>query len=324
MSTFWESFKIWCFRYLPAILAVSGVILYLFGYFYELTLNNEPAIGLKIRESIPGIVKGIAIAALSSGIFAAILKSIQFSGIFKEEIAKVIYSHEYMSKMDRKALELVWHKVTEVLLNRRFPEIDKQISSIVLEKYLSSNHSYYYKDFQIIFDGLQIINENSKDYVQYKQIVELKLIPFENGQFEWRNSYEFPSDNNSYRRLIELKVKKASGGDPVDYSENPVTNGEIKLELNGSKWYHIRKVEERKIPLNGNECELFATSRVTENLQLDINYNCNNTRIEFVKLGTTEEFETLYSEPKKGILKKKYEGLILPFQGYCLFLTKVN
>ena len=81
----------WLFRNLAWVLTIVGISLFLIGH---LSLENpQPDLSIleKINETFPSILKGLGVAILSSGIFAAILKSIQFSGIFQEELANLLF-----------------------------------------------------------------------------------------------------------------------------------------------------------------------------------------------------------------------------------------
>lgn len=121
--------KIWLFKNLVWILTIVGISLFLIGHFNSDTSDSALSFADRFYKFLPSALKGVGVAVLSSGIFAAVLKSIQFSGIFQEELAKVIYSRNYLEKQDRKFLEDIWKLTSKVLYTQKFPRINEKIEN---------------------------------------------------------------------------------------------------------------------------------------------------------------------------------------------------
>jgi len=89
---------------------------------------------------------------LSGGIFAAKLKSLQFTNIFKEEIQKVMEDEETLQ--NRVDLSQFWGKVTRALYKSKYPEISAKIESYIASKYLPKENelSFYYANAHDVID----------------------------------------------------------------------------------------------------------------------------------------------------------------------------
>src|SRR5690606_3278175 len=80
-----------------------------------------------------GISEKIGITILSSGVFAAVLKSFQFIGLFRKELEKIILDNKFIEK--RNDLPELWKQISSNLYQQKFPLISENLQNIILEKY---------------------------------------------------------------------------------------------------------------------------------------------------------------------------------------------
>lgn len=71
-------------------------------------------------DSIQELINKIGFTMLTSGVFAAIMKSFQFIGIFKQEIENVILESKFIEK--RNDLPELWKKISQCIYKEKFPE----------------------------------------------------------------------------------------------------------------------------------------------------------------------------------------------------------
>lgn len=320
-----EATKNWLFKNLVWILTIVGISLFLIGHFNSDLPNSNLTFFDKFFKLLPSALKGVGVAVLSSGIFAAILKSIQFSGIFQEELAKVIYSRNYLEKQDRKFLEDIWKLTSKVLYTQKFPKINEKIEAIVLKHYFPSDHKYYFENFRIFYNNIDIITEGGVDYVTYEQVTTAKLVPIdERGKFPWINIFKYELDKASYREVTKIVITNCSNHEETDLIEEfskTTESGRFEKLLDCENEYEFWKGEKRKFPLNipSNELQDFSISKVTNGMIISISYS-KNVKISFVSK-TVNEFQTL--NKGEGKLTMEHRELLLPSQGFCLVLGKL-
>src|SRR5690606_407409 len=131
---------------LPWILMLVSVLCLCVGYF---------AVEIK---SWSGLFVSIGTAVLSGGVLTAILKSVQFLGIFKEELNSVIFETRFLR--NRNDLPDFWEKVTKEFIRDRLPTIHSKILNDVKEQYLPTSYVQYYEDYINVIDIKLIDSEN--------------------------------------------------------------------------------------------------------------------------------------------------------------------
>ena len=117
------------------------------------------------------ILEKIGLAVLSSGVFAAVLKSLQFTGIFKKEIEKIVLGTKFIE--NRNDLPKLWRKVSRSVYNKKFPKISKELENIVLKNYFPTDHAYYYTDFRYTLDIEELTEDN---IIKFTQNVSFEVV----------------------------------------------------------------------------------------------------------------------------------------------------
>ncbi len=104
--------------------------------------------------------KGLGQTILAGGLFAILLKTIQFSGVFKNELEKVIFEPKFLGS--RKDLPEYWEKISKELFNDKFPKISKKLLSDITEVYFPTNHTIYYDNVEHIIKIKNIAGNRRK------------------------------------------------------------------------------------------------------------------------------------------------------------------
>lgn len=334
--------KSWLFRNLPWIFIITGILMLFAGHVMEpkkpvdKTTLIIPGERLNQREPenkedtqtqqypdaakeqnwfdgflhiLPRALQGAGTAVLASGIFTAVLKSFQFTGIFQEELAKVLYGSEYLAGQDRKFIEQMWKSVSKALYTKKFPSLDNKIEEVIMKTYLPSDHKFYFKDFRLWFSNIEITNEGGEDYVSYDHMVKGRIIPIEDGgKFKWINRYEVKNDKNSIRKILLFKLELADGTEQDLTEDLKVASASkksfLETELDCQLEYMFTKIEKRKFRLSipPNEIQRFEISKVTDGMIVNYDYNPEAVRVTFINKTVNdflpvEESESL--KPKK-------------------------
>lgn len=192
---------------LPWIFILLGVTFILIGLIPNENLDDLPLIGKIDIIKLPDAFKSIGTAILGGGIFAAVLKSFQFIGIFQQELAKVVYSREYLEKQSKIYLEETWTRVSQAMFTNKFPAINHPIESSILKTYFPSDHNYYYRDIHHEYKDFILEEIDNKTYITYTHDLEGKIIPLEKkGEFLWSVEYSAIVDEHSFRNIELLKI----------------------------------------------------------------------------------------------------------------------
>lgn len=116
-----------------------------------------------------GISEKMGLTILSSGVFAVILKSFQFTGLFREEIEKVILSSKFLEK--RNDLPELWKLISSQIYKQKFPEINEDLQSIILDEYFPVSHKVYYENMIFTINIDEITADN---VIKFTQTVYIK------------------------------------------------------------------------------------------------------------------------------------------------------
>lgn len=266
---------------------------------------------------------------VGGGVFAVLLKSNQFTELFKKHITEVIYCpSEYQSNAD---LNANWDRVTEALLKIVLPAHHELAINHLKEVYFDSALNYHFEDYSIHYSIEWI--DPKKHLVEITNKTTSKVIPspqINNPVFEWDFSVNKKDHNN-----IEV----------VDFTLNNIDLTK-KATLDSNDKF-IRKTLSVPIPCEG-PCELDRTIksiqclddesymeasliRYVKNLTIKFTYNNNHKfpdapklEVSFKALGMKDSFSKQFVESKRGGSNSwKHNGLLLPNQGYILIINKV-
>ena len=85
-----------------------------------------------------------------AGVFSVILKSVQFSAIFREIIMAAIYNPAHID--DEPLLLKNWRLITEAIFSRSLPLRYPRPTGLLDSRYIDSKADYHFTDFQIQYD----------------------------------------------------------------------------------------------------------------------------------------------------------------------------
>ena len=272
----------------------------------------------------------VAKAILTSGVFTTALKSFQFTGIFKEELGKVISSNEFLNNLKEDRLLKVWNSTTEIICERRFPEISDKLFEFVRDNYLTKGLDYYYPDIQLTIE--LDYYKNDEKYVLSKEssVIKLKAEDKNSISYKFGGTFDKVSGLNvdEHYKLKELSINGKAYAIQPEIIEHDTDKHKYQvyeeIPLSGSLEYKIIKVETRVEALKTNSDFLsYKIGRLTEKMQFNVKNN-TKLRLEYVPFGTISEFET-DSETKKlhGYdISKRCTEFVMIGQGFVILLKE--
>jgi len=144
-ESFWKKSKRFVYRHLAWVFIILSILL--------LWIADWDIFVDKINE----ILEKFGFAIFSSGVFAAVLKSIQFTGLFKEEIEKVILGTDFIK--NRRDLPALWKAISQTIYKRKFPKISDELENRILNTYFPTKTEYYYEDY-IVTVNIEDLDED--------------------------------------------------------------------------------------------------------------------------------------------------------------------
>lgn len=315
-------------NFFPFFLLLCGIVLYVFGLieFWEKYKILNP------------FCKDLGISILGSGFFLLLLKSVQYMGVFKEELTKVIFEPKYIR--NRNDLPEYWEKLSLELFKNMFPKISVKLLKDVSEFYFPNKKISYSEDVEhtiylkpLIPEHILSIEKTSS----YNIISNNKEKPC---TFSFSTSFQKNNLNpGSLPKVMSLKIN----GVEIDLNQKDekweiktklyticfeqIKNKEetifkYSLLLKGLDRYEIRFKNRSEIDLTKDNVLYFKTPKLLNKLKVDFQHP-ENLKIDFKKCGTIRDFTVKHNENTH---KQYYcDGIIYPEQGYvAIFSYKPN
>ncbi|REG88214.1 hypothetical protein [Winogradskyella sediminis] len=305
MSKKKESFKDKVYRNLFWILLIIGMLIL---YASSWTVFNE---------YIQDILEKIGLSVLSSGVFASVLKSLQFTGIFKKEIEKIVLGTKFIE--NRNDLPKLWKKVSKSVYDKKFPEISDELDEIILNSYLPIKHKYYYQDFRYTLK----IDELTKDnIIKFTQTYSFEVV-LEKGENEAKLESVFTIDKiPGLENLVNERLYyKIDGENVLDKTKPEITEDEFEKKMKFSivvpnkKKFLVETKERREYCINEDNYKLLRVNSITKEMDVSITYP-KNMMVSFFNIGLVNKFERKHIDHERTISRIHKKGLILPYQGF--------
>jgi len=307
----WSKFKKFIYRHLAWVFIILSVLLLWiadWGVFHE-KLNNT--------------IEKIGFAIFSSGVFAAVLKSIQFTGLFKEEIEKVILGTDFIK--NRRDLPILWKAISQTIYKRKFPKISDELEDRILNTYFPTKTEYYYEDY-IVTINIEDLDENF--VVTYTQTCMYNVILDKDiDETHLTLKTAFSKSDDAITPINDIEFFKVNGIDfkPIEDLDT-IDDDEAKkftVSLKGKGPFKVHSKFKRKYSLKGENYKLFRMNTFTRNMDVTISfpqYVC----VSFFNVGNVNFFEKHHVEVKNIVSRSHRNDVILPYQGFGMSFERYN
>lgn len=267
---------------------------------------------------VEGYLEKISFAILSSGVFAAVLKSIQFTGIFKNEIENIILGTDFIENRSEVNQQELWKATSKAIYKKKFPELSSFIEDRILQTYLPITKEYYYRDF-VVTVNITEINENLE--ISYSQTKKYEVVldeSIEDTVLVSKLTVNQDTNKTDYKNelvFFEVNGKEINVEDYKTVSNNIVTTKIPLVCENGKKVFKIHSKFERKYSLKNENYKLFRFGTFTKGVDVMISYP-ENVCVSFFNIGNVNFFEKEHVEVKNQICRSHKNDVILPHQGF--------
>ena len=257
---------------------------------------------------------------LASGIFAGILKLMQISGVFKEELEKLIFEPKFLK--NRTDIPEYWSKISQELFKNKFPNISKKLLSDIKDTYFPTKSIIYYDQLEHFIE----IDIDDNDKLTIKQKTSLDIICSSKSEcfnYQFFNSLNFKTDKSEVSYITNYI--KINGSNTNDFKheqlfDNKQLTNKFLVNLKGSEKYEIEREELKTYSLITDNSIYFTASKICNTLSLSITHP-KNLELKLNKLGTLKNF--VEKQNTSTFKKYEYKDIIYTEQGYLITINKI-
>lgn len=269
------------------------------------------------------ILQRIGFISLTSGIFAGVLKSIQFTGLFQEELQKIVSGTEFLK--NRKDLPDLWKQISKIIYAKKFPEISDELENTILNSYFPKEKHHYNQDLIVTIN----IHELTDDLtISYTQTIEYYAILDSEANSSSISYTDTMNDDEGVEEKNELISFKIDDKDVVlaDCRKTIKENGKVKyiheVPIEGKERFKVHLKIKNTYSLKGENVKLLRFNTITKNVDVTIAYN-KNIQVTFFNVGLINDFEDIHTDIENTISRRHRNGLFLPRQGFGLSFNKI-
>lgn len=307
MEQAWSVIKVLLKRFWLFLLIITAVYVCV-GYFEK----TYPTICFAVEKIADIIVIGV--------IWDMVVEGGQLMGVFKEELQAIVMHKKFVG--GEKRLYPIWESLSKELFKQKFPEIRKDLLKTI-HNYLPKDAVSYYKNHNAEIN-LEWVDAEHQIIRETKEVA-FELVASTRDEIEhhlktWTRVGEGRNFTNTITRIT------VEGGTPDGLGEVTATRRdegyiihEQPLKLRGKDKYRIRYTREKTYEFEKDYYVGFMAQYIVHHLEvkltlpndLDALFICRGTQNEYEDCGTT-----------RGQIKKEYNGIVLPRQGYIFALKR--
>lgn len=295
------------------ILLVIGIFLYVIGF---VAFPPESNIVWKL------IILKLADVLVIGVVLGFVTNAARFLGIFKQDLQDIIYGREFIKH--RKDIYPLWENLSKELFKNKFPKIHTSLLTAVNE-YLPKNEISYYNDYEA-HSTIEWIDQE-KGIIQVTDIITFDLISDTDKTIDFpiKTTTTIKNPNDYQSKITQIFVNdlspnvKHSLKKNEDKIEGDTVTQEYVLTLCGSQKYKIKYTRVKRYNIHDDYFIAFRARYIVNQLRVSLQFP-DTIEAQFVCRGTQKDYE--YVNKTKNLIETKYQGIILPRQGYIFVLRE--
>ena len=267
---------------------------------------------------------------LISGIFSYLTTIAEFIGVFKTTVQNILYSYHYLE--NHKKIDDIWNKVTKALLKSKFPSISDKLLKTITDHYLPIEDGIYYENFKIDlnidWDGNDqqfVKTQETFSFNLHTESTDLILLPIST----WLNVAGLKENTDYYLKLTNCIVNGSAVKNPSYNPDSKEDNHQCvllhssgSLELKGSNAYYVQYTKEKRYLFDNDSDKSFRAKFIVNNLDVSVTFPGDDLSAKLICRGTALDYKCIHNS--NGKLVYRYDGLILPRQGYVLAFNRIT
>lgn len=306
---------------MPIILGIVGVVL--LGWGYSLAGGDASALN---RQKL---LYTIGSAVLSGGIFASVLKSFQFLGIFQEAMENIVFSNQrWLGSLSDARLRTLWSDATQAIVTKGFPRLSASLGKEVLDEVIPKLGDYYYTK---MFRRLELVGfDTTTGVLEMAEEYELAIHAY---TAETEIPYKFGLRGNwasqMPKRPAEIRHLTINGKDQISsvaYSGKQGEHNNFRvshdIKLKGEASYSVRRHMTRLSHLPTDPIVLMVTTRFAESMVLMVVNRLPEIRVRIETIGLADSGYAIRPEGPT-IQRCDVHQLMFPGDGVLLVLERI-
>lgn len=267
------------------------------------------------------ILTQAGIAILSSGVFAAALKSRQFTGLFKVELEKIILGSEFIK--NRKDLPDLWKTISKSIYREKFPLISEELEHIILKHYFPTDHDFYYENFHVDIEIKEITDDFVIKYVQTSRYTVIMSDDKTDSVLIQESEIDQDAETPVLNRLDFFKINGVEQDlEEDDTTKNNPTKSKYIIPIVGENKYKIHSQYSREYSLRRENYKKFCMKYITRGMIVVVDYP-KDVNVSFFNIGMVDSFSEHLAKRENRIIGIHEKGVILPYQGFGLSFEKL-
>lgn len=236
---------------------------------------------------------------------------------YRDELNKLLIEPEYLKR--RADAYEIWDKLSEVILNTKFPEVGKNLLDIVKQYYLvAKDNIRCYSNY----DATIVINWDSPDrkWIRIEDSSEFCICAdtTTNVTLNQSNRTSAKQDDGTAVRM-ELRCGDKHVEETGVYNDTKkMVICEVSMHLSGKTEYDIIKKTNKRLSLGEDDFIGFTANYITNGMSIKVSHP-RDMKLTMSERGTIHEFKKV--DINDTTCEFKYKGLILPRQGYTIFIS---
>lgn len=264
-------------------------------------------------EVVWSIIEKVADVLVIGSVLGYLSNSAQFLNIFKADLEKVVLDHKFLEK--RNDIAEIWETITIVLFKSRFHKISKGLLTLVRDNYFPKNKSIYYDGYTSNVE-MQWVGEPQDEIIKVATENKYTIVSENTDEINvpwttWTRCND--SRYNIWHKLeIDGHIKELDHQCSNDSDEKKY---EVMIPLKGKEKYEVKSFLEKQYSFKEDFYRAYTFSYIVNGFVLSLTHP-EDLELELIERGTCHKFDII--SKTRTTLVAKYDGLILPHQGYAI------
>lgn len=229
---------------LVVFLVIGGLALLFLGAGLEMhkAIAVDSGIGYinAFLNQVSGIFMKLGVAIIGGGVFAALMKSNQFTKAFQEQVFEVFNHPERVVATAR--LESTWEQLTISRMRRVLPRSYLEAAKILNDKYFKNDMDYHFEDYVSTYN-IKVGSDCASALIDHTTVMKIVKSPRAKKVLLTQRMKLEEESGEPNIKVKKLKVGLKDMVDAIQYEEDG-NSRQFKFEMNLQKYFDFNDVED--------------------------------------------------------------------------------
>lgn len=300
------------------IFTILGVLSIMFGMHFDGTCVKELCI-FKVYPRM--LFVGVGQFCLIGVVLGLLTNTSTFESVVQKSLEKVLYGETFLGR--RSDIREMWRKVSKRVYDNKFPGIAQEFLDRVESFFPKDKDDItYYNDYR---RSIHIEWEDEElDIIRVNEHISFELMTDGSTKKITYKLWNSVSTTQPYEQNATIKVDgEVREIKMVPEIKESETESTAMIPLEGSTKYKIDVQTSRKYKLSEDHFIGFKAKYILKGLFVTVDSMPANLHIQFINRGIREKFQDDVSTDSRRIVKR-YQGIVLPQEGYIISIYKLR